>query len=346
MAEKKYASLTNLQTFLNNIKNVFATKTSVEELSTNVAYINSTDNENITDVDSGSGLSDDEKTLLLNILSSAAFTNDDVGAAMGQLENLFAGNPAIEYTVTYNLTDVTADNEVSNVKAGFPFTVTLTAGEGLSIREDNLSVTMGGVDITNSVYVDGVISIPVVTGEIIITAESKNATLLYVLYEEAVFDGTEYLDTGISLFDENKPFSILVEFIGDTPYTNVFAESTLANGNEPYKNGYCLNHNGARWRIGVSYSIYTTQFINAAKKMVITYDNVEHKHTLYYLNDGVLTNVETSMNMASLVGTTAGLRLGTGYSYNQAGFKGTIYSFEVYSKVVDKSKINTFMGVE
>ena len=52
---KKYASLNTLQTFLKNLKNLFATQSSVEELSSNVAYIDSTDNENITDVETGGG---------------------------------------------------------------------------------------------------------------------------------------------------------------------------------------------------------------------------------------------------------------------------------------------------
>lgn len=45
--EKKYASLDSLRTFKTNTDNLYATKTELEELSTNVAYINSADNENI-----------------------------------------------------------------------------------------------------------------------------------------------------------------------------------------------------------------------------------------------------------------------------------------------------------
>jgi hypothetical protein len=53
MSQKKYASLTTLQAFLTNLKNLFATKASVDELSADVAYINVEDNENITDVETG-----------------------------------------------------------------------------------------------------------------------------------------------------------------------------------------------------------------------------------------------------------------------------------------------------
>ena len=50
MSQKQYASLTTLQTFLDNIKARFATKATLDELSADVAYINSSDNETITDV--------------------------------------------------------------------------------------------------------------------------------------------------------------------------------------------------------------------------------------------------------------------------------------------------------
>ena len=51
---KKYVSLSKLSTFLDNLKNLFATKDTVESISTNVAYINTTDNETITDTETSS----------------------------------------------------------------------------------------------------------------------------------------------------------------------------------------------------------------------------------------------------------------------------------------------------
>lgn len=48
---KKYASLETLRTFLSNLKTIFATKTAVDDLSTNVAYIDATDNENIEEIE-------------------------------------------------------------------------------------------------------------------------------------------------------------------------------------------------------------------------------------------------------------------------------------------------------
>lgn len=69
--EKKYAGLTTLQIFLDNLKNLFATKTSVDELSAGVAYIDEEDNENITDVDTEI-ITDSEMNELLASLGEEA----------------------------------------------------------------------------------------------------------------------------------------------------------------------------------------------------------------------------------------------------------------------------------
>lgn len=298
----------------------------------------------------GGGLSSDEKTLLLALQDNNTYTVD-MSATLNQLRNLFAGGKPNTYSVTYNLTDVASDNMVETAKEAFPFTATLSVAEGLLIREDNLSVTMGGKDITDSVYADGVISIPCVTGEIVITAQAKDKYLLYVLSEETVFDGTSAtprIDTGISLFDTHKSFSILFEFSGGE--NNVFAEADPSNDKyEPYKgNGYAFGkQNGYNWRscFAQQYADHVGQGGVTNVKVVVTYDHTTKKYSQYYISGGALTVWTATWNMATLVGKTSGLRVGVGYNYNYtAGFKGTIHSLEVHSKVVDESTINAFMG--
>lgn len=83
-----------------------------------------------------------------------------------------------DYTVTYNLTGVTADNEVTEVLAGDPLWVTLTSDDGSNI---DWTVTMGGVNVTNGIMDDGAtvtIRIEMVDGDVVITA-SAGATGSY-----------------------------------------------------------------------------------------------------------------------------------------------------------------------
>lgn len=67
MSTKKYVSPSKLSVFLENCKNFFATKTTVEDLSSAVAYINTTDNEDVT-VAEDAIITDDELNELLTLL--------------------------------------------------------------------------------------------------------------------------------------------------------------------------------------------------------------------------------------------------------------------------------------
>ena len=83
------------------------------------------------------------------------------------------------YTVTNNLTNVTNSNAQTEVTDGF-YSATLTVADGYSMQ--SVVITMGGVDVTDSVYGDGSILITAVTGDIVITAVAGVA-LAYALPE-------------------------------------------------------------------------------------------------------------------------------------------------------------------
>ena len=57
-------------------------------------------------------------------------------------------------------------------------------------------VTMGGVDVTADVYLDGVINIPAVTGDVVMTASAAVAGAVNYV-KSITSDGNQYLDTGI-----------------------------------------------------------------------------------------------------------------------------------------------------
>lgn len=70
------------------------------------------------------------------------------------------------YTVTKNGANVTFDNQISEVEEYQPYSVGVTANSGYAI--DSVTITMGGADVSRY-YSDGTISIPNVTGNIVIT---------------------------------------------------------------------------------------------------------------------------------------------------------------------------------
>lgn len=74
----------------------------------------------------------------------------------------------VTYTITNSLTNVTTNNPSASVSENAAYSANLTAADGYEL--DTVTVTMGGVDITETAYVNGKITISAVTGDVVITA--------------------------------------------------------------------------------------------------------------------------------------------------------------------------------
>ncbi len=153
-------------------------------------------------VDGEDGVGDEERIESLenrvNVLELSAPTPSGTGVTLAQvraLNNLFkkityigdpsdeyeafktafgigdSGDLATEFTITNNLTLVSNNNASSIAMMGDTYSATLVGYSGYSI--DSVTVLMGGNNITTDVYSNGVITIPVVTGNIEITATAK-----------------------------------------------------------------------------------------------------------------------------------------------------------------------------
>ena len=91
---------------------------------------------------------------------------------------VFNGNTTIlRRSITKNLTQCASSNTRTYVIDGQSYVTNLTADEGYDI--DSVSITMGGVDMS-TFYKDGIISIPEVTGDIVITATAITQGPAYV----------------------------------------------------------------------------------------------------------------------------------------------------------------------
>ena len=139
-----------------------------------------------------SGLTQQEKNLILTLFSKAAYAEDDASTAYDALEALWT---VATKTVTYSLSHVTSSNTATSVESGQRYTTTLTATESYSIN--SVTVTMGGVDVTATYYNSGTITIPSVTGNIVITASAVlEVSSLSAVYTQSgtVYD-TDSLDS-------------------------------------------------------------------------------------------------------------------------------------------------------
>lgn len=79
-----------------------------------------------------------------------------------------------KYTITNNLSHATNSNTTTSVDKNSSYSANITANSNYRIK--TVTVTMGGVDITNTAYSNGRINISSVTGNVVITVTTESTT--------------------------------------------------------------------------------------------------------------------------------------------------------------------------
>ena len=114
------------------------------------------------------------------------------------VSELVSEQPSITYTVTNNLTNVTNDNSTTSVTEGSSYSATLTASSDFTL--ETVTVSMGGIDITSTVYSNGSISISSVTGNIVINATAtKQASSGAGEYRDVTADDVTLINSTLNI---------------------------------------------------------------------------------------------------------------------------------------------------
>lgn len=279
----------------------------------------------------------------------------------GVAESEGGGDTPTTYTITNSLTNVSTSNTAASVEAGTSYTATLTGNDGYNIDDTSVIITMGGVDVTSSVYVDGVITIAEVTGNIIIAASGVSSTL-YVLAEPTTFDGASCIDTGAKLGTEemfNSDWSIVVDItVTENVKTTVFHTGFGSRGSEHV---YCSsNNNYSRWGIyfaknNNSLGSWTNSCVIENKRFIVNHIAGSDDVNVSYLNESNELNTETVKRLSNygFEGNfhDVSVILGGAYAYNDnvnvpsASFKGTVNDFKIYQRLMSEAEIAEYMGV-
>ena len=119
---------------------------------------------------SGGGLSLTEKHLILQLFGKSAYLEDG-SADYAALSALWTGT---SHSVTWEGSGYTKSNSNIIVEDGESFTSTITANNGKTI--ESVSVTMGGETVQGA-YSSGTVTIPNVTGDIVITVTTAQLTV-------------------------------------------------------------------------------------------------------------------------------------------------------------------------
>ena len=127
---------------------------------------------------SGGAITPNANNILKYILEKVAYTETGMDTYVNALYQALAqagGGGTTTYMIINVLTNVTNSNDATGVDEGESYTATLTPDTDYTI--DSVVITMGGVDVTSTVYSNGEINIASVTGDVVITA---SATLILV----------------------------------------------------------------------------------------------------------------------------------------------------------------------
>lgn len=257
------------------------------------------------------GISATEKNLMLALFKAIPYKSD-VSATVKSLEAIWNSSggdtpdvpdvPAVTYyTIAYNLTNITADNNTASVIEGGSLTVNLTPDTNAVMGE--VFVTMGGVDVTATAYSKGKISISSVTGDVVITATAEVANYTQVDYLEG--DGTSYIYApyGIGATD-------LVEATFYLVRTN-WAPVWDSYQNNSVRHSFRMRHDstaiGLTRRGGCAWSTYNhvTDFTFPAVPCKVKFVETEAGKGTLYDNDGnILYETLQDTEAATFTGTS------------------------------------------
>ena len=141
------------------------------------------------------------------------------------------------FPITYNLTNASTSNEATSVTLGESYSATLLPSTSENYFRD-VTVTMGGEDVTASVYANGEINIPFVTGAIVITAVAVELVVIDCeigriagATGEAMDDTTIYVRSDFIPFDPATPTMLVNATINGNISASFMAAAYDSNKN-------------------------------------------------------------------------------------------------------------------
>lgn len=159
--------------------------------------------ENITT----SGLTTVQINALDNMFKFCAYTKQDITTEYNNFKTAFgigSDTPVTKYTITNNLTNCTNSNSNTTITQNNAYSAIITVDNGYTL--ENITVTMGGTDITSNVYSNGTINITNVTGDIVITGtaiHSNTPTKVLTSISATYSGGTVVVGTSLDTLKVN-----------------------------------------------------------------------------------------------------------------------------------------------
>ena len=139
-------------------------------------------------------------------------------------EPIIPVDPTTEYTITYNLTNVTISNTSKKISQGYSYRATVTPKNNYTL--DLVEIKMDGTVVTDKYYSNGSIYIPSVTGNLVITATAGSGegggTAPTTSYRVNYYLLNFTADNNSATVEKDSRFEVTLTMTGDTnPVINV-----------------------------------------------------------------------------------------------------------------------------
>lgn len=218
-------------------EDTWSSKKISDELNAQVSQLS----EEIAKLSSGSsGLTTAQINALDGMFKVAAYTEDASGAyAAFKTAFGLVDTGVTTYTITAELVNVTSSNSTTSITEGVSYSATLTAADGYKM--DNVSILMGGVDVTADVYADGVISIPAVTGNVEILASAVESEATEALNTDGLVFNYDFRNSAMELYNLSG-WGNVYRTVDKTGNSLIFG-TTEATGDEKGLKDYSFREN-------------------------------------------------------------------------------------------------------
>lgn len=175
---------------------------------------------------SGGEISESLKEALLQMAEKVAYI-DENGQDYYQYLYDALYPIATTYTISNVLTNVVNSNTSTVISGGESYAATLSCGPDYEIT--TVTITMGGNDVTGTAYAGGTISIPNVTGNIVITAVAtqQQATLVSI---SAVFTQGQAVIYDTDTLDSLKQYLVVTANWDDSTTSTVASSDYTLSG--------------------------------------------------------------------------------------------------------------------
>lgn len=129
---------------------------------------------------SGSTIRDKAVTFVLSL----GFTAAEINAyRRAMIDGTPADITGPTFTITNALSNCASSNGAGSIGINERYAATITADSGYTLDGATVSITMGGTDITAAAYSSGAISIPAVTGAVVISVSAAKEQTMVELFD-------------------------------------------------------------------------------------------------------------------------------------------------------------------